>query len=56
MFQQFNLLPRTTALKQVALPLMYAGMSRSERLTRAKEALNRVGLAERMDHKPFFVR
>ncbi|MBP8003361.1 MAG: ABC transporter ATP-binding protein [Chloroflexi bacterium] len=51
-FQQFNLLPRTTALKQVALPLMYAGMSRSERLTRAKEALNRVGLAERMDHKP----
>lgn len=51
-FQQFNLLPRTTALKQVALPLMYAGMSRSERLARAKEALNRVGLAERMDHKP----
>ncbi len=51
-FQQFKLLPRTTALKQVALPLMYAGMSRSERLTRAKEALNRVGLAERMDHKP----
>ncbi len=51
-FQQFNLLPRTTALKQVALPLMYAGMSRSERLTRAKEALHRVGLAERMDHKP----
>lgn len=51
-FQQFNLLPRTTALKQVALPLMYAGMSRSERLARAKEALNQVGLAERMDHKP----
>jgi putative ABC transport system ATP-binding protein len=51
-FQQFNLLPRTTALKQVALPLMYAGMSRSERLTRAKESLHRVGLAERMDHKP----
>lgn len=51
-FQQFNLLPRTTALKQVALPLMYAGVSRSERMTRAKEALSRVGLAERMDHKP----
>jgi len=51
-FQQFNLLPRTTALKQVALPLMYAGMGRSERLARAKEALNRVGLTERMDHKP----
>lgn len=51
-FQQFNLLPRTTALKQVALPLMYAGVSWSERMTRAKEALSRVGLAERMDHKP----
>lgn len=51
-FQQFNLLPRTTALKQVALPLMYAGVSQSERMTRAKEALSRVGLAERMDHKP----
>ncbi len=51
-FQQFNLLPRTTALKQVALPLMYAGMSRSERMTRAKEALDKVGLTERMDHKP----
>lgn len=51
-FQQFNLLARTTALKQVSLPLMYAGMSRSERLKRAKEALTSVGLEDRMDHKP----
>ena len=51
-FQQFNLLPRTTALKQVALPLMYGGMNRSERLKRAKDALQTVGLGERMDHKP----
>ncbi|MBK9051958.1 MAG: ABC transporter ATP-binding protein [Chloroflexi bacterium] len=51
-FQQFNLLARTTALKQVSLPLMYAGMSRSERLKRAKDALASVGLADRMDHKP----
>ncbi|MCL4267087.1 MAG: ABC transporter ATP-binding protein [Anaerolineae bacterium] len=51
-FQQFNLLPRTTALKQVALPLMYGGLSRSERLKRAKEALAAVGLGDRMDHKP----
>ncbi len=51
-FQQFNLLPRTTALKQVALPLMYGGLGRGERLKRAKEALQTVGLGERMDHKP----
>lgn len=51
-FQQFNLLPRTTALKQVALPLMYAGYSRSERAKRAQEALHKVGLGDRMDHKP----
>ena len=51
-FQQFNLLPRTTALKQVALPLMYAGYGRGERMARAQEALAAVGLAERMDHKP----
>ncbi|MCA9960985.1 MAG: ABC transporter ATP-binding protein [Anaerolineales bacterium] len=51
-FQQFNLLPRTPALKQVALPLMYAGYGRSERLERAQEALRKVGLGERMDHKP----
>lgn len=51
-FQQFNLLPRTSALKQVALPLMYAGISRSDRVKRAKEALTLVGLGDRMDHKP----
>jgi putative ABC transport system ATP-binding protein len=51
-FQQFNLLPRTSALKQVALPLMYAGYDRAERLRRAAEALERVGLGERMHHKP----
>ncbi len=51
-FQQFNLLPRTSALKQVALPLMYAGYSRSERNERAKEALEKVGLGDRMDHRP----
>jgi putative ABC transport system ATP-binding protein len=51
-FQQFNLLPRTTALKQVALPLMYAGLSRSERNKRAEQALVDVGLGDRIDHKP----
>ncbi len=51
-FQQFNLLARTTALKQVALPLMYAGYNRRERTHRATEALERVGLGDRMDHKP----
>ncbi|MCP4424455.1 MAG: ABC transporter ATP-binding protein [Chloroflexi bacterium] len=51
-FQQFNLLPRTSALKQVALPLMYAGFSRSERAARAQEALQAVGLGDRMDHRP----
>lgn len=51
-FQQFNLLPRTTALKQVALPLMYGGMGKGERNQRAKEALESVGLGDRLDHKP----
>jgi putative ABC transport system ATP-binding protein len=51
-FQQFNLLPRTSALKQVALPLMYAGYGRGERNRRAKEALHKVGLGDRMDHRP----
>lgn len=51
-FQQFNLLPRTSALKQVALPLMYAGYSRSERNQLAKNALEKVGLGDRMDHRP----
>ena len=51
-FQQFNLLPRTSALKQVALPLMYGGVSRAERTRRAIAALESVGLGERIDHKP----
>lgn len=51
-FQQFNLLPRTPALKQVALPLMYAGVGRAERLERAREALELVGLGDRIDHRP----
>lgn len=51
-FQQFNLLPRTKALKQVALPLMYAGIGRQERNRRAAAALDTVGLADRMDHRP----
>jgi len=51
-FQTFNLLPRLTALENVALPLVYAGVSRTERLHRAAEVLDRVGLASRMKHKP----
>jgi putative ABC transport system ATP-binding protein len=51
-FQQFNLLPRTAAVKQVALPLMYAGVGRSERLSRAEAALQLVGLGDRSDHRP----
>jgi len=51
-FQTFNLLPRTTALENVALPLIYAGMGRSERLQRAREALEAVGLGERVGHSP----
>jgi putative ABC transport system ATP-binding protein len=51
-FQQFNLLPRTSALKQVSLPLMYAGYGRGERNRRAREALEKVGLDDRMDHRP----
>jgi len=51
-FQTFNLLPRLTALENVALPLVYAGVSRSERLERAAEVLDRVGLKSRMKHKP----
>jgi putative ABC transport system ATP-binding protein len=51
-FQNYNLLPRTPALKQVTLPLMYAGLSRGERRQRAVEALTAVGLADRMDHRP----
>ncbi len=51
-FQQFNLLPRTSALKQVALPLMYGGHKASERNALAKIALEKVGLGDRMDHRP----
>ncbi len=51
-FQTFNLLPRTTALDNVALPLIYAGKSKSQRMQRAKEVLMQVGLADRMTHKP----
>ena len=51
-FQTFNLLPRSTALENVALPLVYAGMGKQERLERASEVLVQVGLADRMDHRP----
>ena len=51
-FQTFNLMPRTTALDNVALPMVYAGYSKSERNERATEVLSQVGLADRMDHKP----
>lgn len=51
-FQTFNLLPRTTALDNVALPMVYAGASKKERIDRASEVLTDVGLADRMDHKP----
>ena len=50
-FQQFNLLPRLTALENVALPLIYAGVSQKERLKRALAALEKVGLSERANHK-----
>ncbi len=50
-FQQFNLLPRLTAAENVALPLVYAGVSKKERTDRAMEALRKVGLADRSHHK-----
>lgn len=51
-FQTFNLMPRMTALENVALPLIYAGKNKSFREERAKEVLKAVGLEERMEHKP----
>ena len=49
-FQAFNLLPRTTALKNVALPMVYAGIGKEERTKKASELLNEVGLGDRMEH------
>jgi putative ABC transport system ATP-binding protein len=51
-FQTFNLLPRATALDNVALPLVYADASRAERRTAARHALERVDLGDRLDHRP----
>ncbi len=51
-FQQFNLLPRLSAAENVALPLIYAGVARKERMERAMEVLAKVGLADRSHHKP----
>ncbi|MDE0658382.1 MAG: ABC transporter ATP-binding protein [Gammaproteobacteria bacterium] len=51
-FQTFNLLPRATALQNVEIPLMYGGVGRRQRRSRARETLERVGLKDRMKHKP----
>jgi putative ABC transport system ATP-binding protein len=51
-FQTFNLLPRLSALENVALPLIYAGLSRKERTQRARQTLEDVGLGQRLEHKP----
>ncbi|RZA02509.1 MAG: ABC transporter ATP-binding protein [Sphingobacteriaceae bacterium] len=51
-FQTFNLLPRNSALDNVALPLIYAGVNKQDRQDRAKKALENVGLANRIDHRP----
>ncbi|MCB0053876.1 MAG: macrolide ABC transporter ATP-binding protein, partial [Caldilinea sp.] len=51
-FQSFNLLPRTTALANVELPLIYGGLGGRQRRKRAEDALRLVGLGDRLDHKP----
>ena len=51
-FQTFNLLPRYTALENVALPMIYAGVPKMKRLARAEKVLKKVGLGDRMDHRP----
>ncbi|MFI5262854.1 MAG: ABC transporter ATP-binding protein [Candidatus Limnocylindrales bacterium] len=51
-FQSYNLLPRTSALENVATPLLYQGVGRSERLARARAALDHLGLGDRLDHEP----
>ena len=51
-FQSYNLLPRTSALENVATPLMYQGVGRRERLGRAQAALERLGLGDRIHHEP----
>jgi putative ABC transport system ATP-binding protein len=51
-FQSFNLLPRTTALENVELPMLYAGAARDERITRSRALLDKIGLGDRQDHRP----
>ncbi len=51
-FQQFNLLPRLTAAENVALPLVYAGIPKKQRMEKAMDVLNKVNLADRSNHKP----
>ena len=51
-FQNYNLLPRTSALENVATPLLYQGVGKTERYARAKAALERMGLGDRLDHEP----